>query len=426
MKVLMLGWEFPPHISGGLGTACFGMTKALVSRDVEVLFVLPRFRGGREESHVRLFAASEVPVPTGYFEEETFFKGLDVRVGDAMLRPYMTGGEYETYLQWFTEKRERFGYLELTGDYGRDLVTEVMRYAVAVSVLAATETFDVIHAHDWLTVFAALHARRLSGKPVIFHVHSLEYDRSGESVDPRIHDIERLGMEEADHIIAVSSYTKERMVSRYSVHPDRVSVVHNAISRREAAERFHAGKPPGEKTVLFLGRVTYQKGPEYFLEAAEKLIRSIPSIRFVMAGSGDLLPRIMEKAETLGIIDHFRFTGFLRGEEVEKMYAASDLYVMPSVSEPFGISPLEALAFDVPVIISKQSGVAEILRHALKVDFWDVEELANKIHAVLAYRGLPAELLERCREEMIEVTWENAATRILEVYRKALKTVVSG
>ena len=421
MRVLMLGWEFPPHISGGLGTACFGMTKALVSRAVEVIFVLPRFRGVRGESHVRLIAATEVPVPTGYFEEETFFKGLDVRVVDAMLRPYMTGGEYETYLQWFTEKREHFGYLELTGDYGRDLVAEVMRYAVAVSVLAATESFDVIHAHDWMTVFAAVHARRLSGKPVIFHVHSLEYDRSGESVDPRIYDIERLGMEEADHIIAVSSYTKERIVSRYSVYPDKISVVHNAISRKEAAERCHVEKPPGEKTVLFLGRVTFQKGPEYFLEAAEKLTRSIPSIRFVMAGSGDLLPRIMERAEALGIIDRFRFTGFLQGEEVEKMYAASDLYVMPSVSEPFGISPLEALAYDVPVIISKQSGVGEVLRHALKVDFWDVEELANMIHAVLTYEGLSAELLERCREEMIEVTWENAATRIMEVYRKMLR-----
>ncbi len=417
----MLGWEFPPHISGGLGTACFGMTKALVSRDVEVIFVLPRFRGVQGESHVRLVAATEVPVPTGYFEEEKFFKGLDVRVVDAMLRPYMTGGEYETYLQWFTEKREDFGYLELTGDYGRDLVAEVMRYAVAASVLAATEAFDVIHAHDWMAVFAAVHARRVSGKPMVFHVHSLEYDRSGESIDPRIYDMERLGMEEADHIIAVSSYTKARIVSRYSVDPDKVSVVHNAISRKEAAERYHAEKPPGEKTVLFLGRVTFQKGPEYFLEAAEKLIQAIPSIRFVMAGSGDLLPRLMERAEAMGIGGRFSFTGFLRGEEVEKMYAASDLYVMPSVSEPFGISPLEALVYDVPVIISKQSGVGEVLRHALKVDFWDVEELANKIHAVLTYEGLSAELLERCREEMIEVTWENAATRIMEVYRKVLR-----
>jgi glycosyltransferase involved in cell wall biosynthesis len=256
---------------------------------------------------------------------------------------------------------------------------------------------------------------------MVFHVHSLEYDRSGESIDPRIYDIERLGMEEADRIIAVSSYTKERIVSRYSVDPDKISVVHNAISKKEAAERYHVEKPPGEKTVLFLGRVTFQKGPEYFLEAAEKLIKAIPAIRFVMAGSGDLLPRLMEKAEALGISGRFLFTGFLRGEEVEKMYAASDLYVMPSVSEPFGISPLEALVCDVPVIISKQSGVGEILRHALKVDFWDVEELANKIHAVLAYDGLSAELLERCREDMIQVTWENAATRITEIYRKVLR-----
>jgi glycosyltransferase involved in cell wall biosynthesis len=257
-------------------------------------------------------------------------------------------------------------------------------------------------------------------------VHSLEYDRSGESIDRQLYDVERLGMEEADHIITVSAYTKERMAARYGVDAGKITVVHNAVSRREAAARYHVEKPAGEKTVLFLGRVTFQKGPEYFLEAAEKLIKAIPGIRFVMAGSGDLLPRLMERAEAMGISGRFHFTGFLRGEEVERMYAASDLYVMPSVSEPFGISPLEALVYDVPVIISKQSGVGEILRHALKVDFWDVEELANKIHAVLAYEGLSAELLERCREEMLEVTWENAATRIMEVYRKVLKTVVSG
>ncbi len=422
----MLGWEFPPHISGGLGTACFGLTKALVSRDVEVLFVLPSFRGDQRESHVRLLAAAEVPVPAGYFEEEVFFKGFDVRRVDAMLRPYMTGGEYESWLQGYAGKEEAFRYLELTGEYGPDLMAEVMRYAAAVSVLAAKETFDVIHAHDWMSVFAAVYARRVSRKPLVFHVHSLEYDRSGESIDRRIYDVERFGMEEADHIIAVSSYTKERITGRYGIDPGKITVVHNAISRKEAAERYHAVKPPGEKTVLFLGRVTFQKGPEYFLEAAERLIKAIPGIRFVMAGSGDLLPRLMERAASLGIRGRFRFTGFLRGEEVERMYAASDLYVMPSVSEPFGISPLEALVYDVPVIISKQSGVGEILRHALKVDFWDVEDLADKIHAVLAYRGLSAELLERCRQEMIEVTWENAATRIMDVYRKVLKTAVGG
>ncbi|HPC74748.1 MAG TPA: glycosyltransferase family 4 protein [Syntrophales bacterium] len=421
MRVLMLGWEFPPHISGGLGTACFGLTRALVNRDVEVLFVLPSFRGERQESHVRLLAADEVPVPTGYFEGGIFFKGLDVRLVDAMLRPYMTGGEYESLFRRYAEKKEDRGYLELTGEYGTDLLSEVMRYAAASSVLAATETFDVIHAHDWMSVFAAVQIRRASGRPMVFHVHSLEYDRSGESIDRQVYDIERLGMEEADHVISVSAYTKERMTARYGIDAGKITVVHNAVSRGEAAERYHVVKPVGEKTVLFLGRVTFQKGPEYFLAAAEKLIKAIPGIRFVMAGSGDLLPRLMERAETMGISERFHFTGFLRGEEVERMYAASDLYVMPSVSEPFGISPLEALLYDVPVIISKQSGVGEILRHALKVDFWDVEELANKIHAVLAYGGLSAELLERCREEMIEVTWENAATRTLEVYRKVLR-----
>ena len=424
MRVLMFGWEFPPHISGGLGTACYGMTRALVQRGVEVLFVMPRADEVRD-SHVRLLSAAEVPVPEEYFEEGTFFRGLDIRLVDSMLRPYMTGGQYENDFKRYAEGKERFGYLAVSGGYGPELTAEVMRYAAASSVMAAAESFDVIHAHDWMSVFAGVHAKRVSGRPLVLHIHALEYDRSGENVDQRICDIERFGMEWADHVIAVSHYTRNVILSRYGIDPGKVSVVHNAVSRREAGERLGVKKRRGEKIVLFLGRITFQKGPGYFLEAAACLAERIPGIQFVMAGSGDMMPRMVERAAELGIGRRFHFTGFLRGEEVERMYAASDVYVMPSVSEPFGISPLEAVMYDVPIIISKQAGVGEILRHALKVDFWDVGELANKIHGVLTYGGLSKELLERCREELLEVSWENAASKIVEVYRKAIQAVKS-
>ena len=401
----MFGWEFPPAISGGLGTACFGMTKALAQRGHRITFVIPVLPEPGRPSHVELIAACAFAGAAGGGPPS----GVAVRPVESPLRPYMTPHDYG---------RLQGSLLAIPGPYGPDLFSEIERYAQAAGLIARRAAFDVIHAHDWLTVPAALRARSVSGRPVVLHVHALEFDRSGAAADARIVAIERQGLQEADLVIAVSRYTKRTIVERYGVDPGKIRVVHNAVSRSEAARAAGGPRPFGGKIVLFLGRITHQKGPGVFVEAAAKVLRVLPDVTFVMAGSGDLLPQMIERVAELGLGGRFLFTGFLRGEEVERMYAASDLYVMPSVSEPFGIAPLEAMRADVPVILSRQSGVAEVLHHALQVDFRDADELAGKICAVLTYEALAREMVECSREEIETITWDRAAGQIEEVYEQ--------
>jgi glycosyltransferase involved in cell wall biosynthesis len=406
MKILMFGWEFPPTISGGLGTACFGMTKALVDRGHRISFMLPSLPGPGLPSHVELVAALDFPAGA----EQAPSAGIVVNRIESPLRPYMAEADYGVFREG--------SLLASPGHYGPNLLDEVQRYGEAAGCIARRGNFDVIHAHEWLSVPAALHARRESGCPFVFHVHAMEFDRSGGSVNPGIFAIERQGLLESDRIIAVSHFTKGMIVERYGIDADKVTVVHNAVSRGEAAKAYGIAKVPSGKIVLFMGRITHQKGPGFFVEAAAKVLGVLPEVTFVMAGSGDLMPKMVERVAELGMGSRFLFTGFLRGEEVERMYAASDLYVMPSISEPFGIAPLEAMLYDVPVIISRQSGVAEVLHHTLKVDAWDVDDLADKICAALTYDALTREMVERSREELRTVTWDRAARQIEEVYEK--------
>jgi len=427
----MFGWEFPPHVSGGLGTACFGLTKALVEMGHDVSFVIPQAEIDAGQTHVDLIPASEVPVKRRSRETIKVFKGLDVKLIDSVLKPYLTERQYKNVLHGqfvdlslykkFQAKPAMSRLLATSGHYGPGLVAEVARYGKAAGVIAQSRSFDVIHAHDWMTVFAGLYAREKSGKPFVLHIHSLEFDRSGENIDRNIFYIERFGMVLADHIIAVSHYTKDLITNRYGIDPDKISVVHNAVSRTEAGAMYRTEKDPARKIVLFLGRITFQKGPDYFVDAAAKVLKTLPNVTFVMAGSGDMMPRMIERVAKLRMGKSFHFTGFLRETEVERIFTMSDLYVMPSVSEPFGISPLEAMAYDVPVIISKQSGVAEILNHAIKVNFWDVDDMANKIIAILRHRSLAEEMVERSREELRNIRWKGAAEKIVEVYKRVLK-----
>ena len=416
MRILMFGWEFPPFMSGGLGTACFGMTRALAALGHEITFVLPRAGETAEPTHVRLVPASGTAAPEPGREEPFVFRGLSIRSVDSVLRPYLSGSRYPSLLSGSPGSR----FMAISGDYGADLISEVIRYGRVAGVLAEEHPCDVIHAHDWMTVFAGIEAARISGRPLILHIHALEFDRSGENVNQDIYDIERYGLEAADRVIAVSHYTKNVMIERYGISPEKITVVHNAVARREAGGVYHVEKDPRRKTVLFLGRITFQKGPDYFVEAAARVLREMPEATFVMAGAGDMMTQMVERVAALGIGSRFHFTGFLQGVDVERAFALSDLYVMPSVSEPFGISPLEAMLYDVPVIISRQSGVSEVLRHALKVDFWNVEELAGKIMAVLKYPPLAAELVEKSREALRHIRWEHAAEKILGVYETCL------
>jgi glycogen synthase len=310
--------------------------------------------------------------------------------------------------------------LPFTGAYGPDLFAEVARFARVVEEIARREAFDVVHAHDWMTYPAGILAARASGKPLVVHLHASEYDRSGENVNDVVREIERVGLEAADRVICVSHYIAGIVRDRYGIAEDKVRVVHNAVTQHEQIEQFHWIKAIDEPIVLFLGRVTFQKGPDYFLEAAARVIAVEPNVKFVIGGAGDMLPQIMDQAAGLGLARHVHFTGFLRGQDVERMYAMADIYVMPSVSEPFGIAPLEAMAADVPVILSKQSGVSEVVTHALKVDFWDVEDIANKILALLKYPDLGEQLVEQGRQEVRRQRWDFRGRRVREVYEEVV------
>jgi len=306
-------------------------------------------------------------------------------------------------------------------------LSEVRRYAALASVIARDESFEVVHAHDWMTFPAGLAVANMKSVPLVVHVHSTEFDRSGQHVNQRIYDIERSGVHGADRVIAVSHLTKNTLTSRYGVNPAKVEVVYNAIETEgNAAYPENCNIHRDEKIVLFLGRITFQKGPEYFLAAAKKVLEMMDNVKFVMAGSGDMIRRTIEMAAAMGIGHKVLFTGFLRGHDVERMFKMADLYVMPSVSEPFGIAPLEAMSHDVPVIISKQSGVSEVLGHALKVDFWDIDEMANKIIAVLRHPPLARTLRELGGFEVSRMSWSDSARACVSVYESAQRAMATG
>lgn len=499
----MLGWEFPPFITGGLGTACFGLTKALERLGVETTFILPKSTPVKDGSHVRLISPGEAarkllqqqteesapdpqarprlqapkPSPeTRQIEEletirdtvvesettwtERFFEepqdsvytrlvsqmspqvrklmretGLDV----VRLRAMVQAGKLDSSLDDID--LALFSALPEAGpprhedaidineksansaDYSGDLVGQAERYARFCSTISRNVEFDVIHAHDWLTYPAGLAVSRISGKPLVVHVHSTEFDRSGEHVNQSVYNIERRGMHGASRVIAVSHLTKGIVVNRYGIDSSKVNVVWNGIDiEPNMGEETRIGGK--DKLVLYFGRITLQKGPEYFISAAKRVLEIMPNVKFVVAGSGDLAERMIRMAAEMGIGHKVLFTGFLRGKDIEKVFSIADLYVMPSVSEPFGIAPLEAMSHDVPVLISKRSGVSEVLSHALKVDFWDTDDMANKIIAVLRHSPLSKALRDGGRFELQQITWEGAARKCEQIYNELVADTV--
>lgn len=422
----MFGWEFPPHIAGGLGTACYGMTRGLARNGVEVVFVMPRAYGDEDQRFVRVVNASDVETIgtcDHEFSEELLEKVSFIHIDSNML-PYISPEEYAAYHdefvrsgrthEWTDVWKQRYTF---SGKYGANLMEEVARYAmVAAQVAKDLEgQFDVIHAHDWLTYFAGIAAKRVSGKPLVVHMHATEFDRSGENINRRVYAIEKAGMQAADRVIAVSELTRRIVIGKYGIPADKVVTVHNAVRFGESEEAAPE-RAVKDKVVTFLGRITYQKGPDYFVEAAAKVLQRVSDVRFVMAGSGDLMNHVVRRVAQLGIADRFHFTGFLKGGEVQRMFRLSDVYVMPSVSEPFGISPLEAMRSGVPVIISRQSGVAEVLDYAIKVNYWDVDALADAIYGLLTYPALGRMFASKGLEEVTGLKWTNAAAKIKTVY----------
>ena len=446
MRVLMLGWEFPPHISGGLGTACYGLTKGLDEIGVEVCFVLPTAIPVESSSHVAFRSPTNLLARSESWVEQysKVFGHVDFRQVPAALQPYARPGPPDrravtTARTEPTTVRQGRSVLEemsiVTGagsvpsgsfvrgagvNYQGDMMNQVHRYARLALGISEYEAFDVIHAHDWMTYPAGLAIAAVTGKPLVIHVHSTEFDRSGDNVDQRVYDIERAGMHGAARVVCVSHYTRGIVLSRYGVPPERVEVVHNAVELPDEGEWSLKPIRRNEKIVLFLGRMTMQKGPEYFLMAAKKVVERFKNVRFVMAGSGDMVTQCIRLAADLRLGGYVTFTGFLRGKDVDKVFSMADLYVMPSVSEPFGIAPLEALSHNVPVIISKQSGVSEVLSHALKVDFWDTDEMANQILAVLRHPPLQKTLRQHGHIELQKLSWKDSATKLKGIYDDVL------
>ncbi|MFA5541227.1 MAG: glycosyltransferase family 4 protein [Bacteroidales bacterium] len=425
MKILMFGWEFPPHITGGLGTACYGITKALAKTGNEIVFIVPKSYGDEPEDYTRILSASEIDIDLSQEYIRQYWENISYIEVNSKLVPYLGLDDYYNVINQGSNKREiDFNYsskrYEFSGKYGSTLFDEVEKYALVAGSIAKNTEFDIIHAHDWLTYKAGVVAKAFSGKKLVIHVHATEFDRSGENINQAVYDIERYGMDNADHIIAVSDYTRNIVINRYGQSPDKVTTIHNGADSFESVN-IEREKNFNEKIVTFLGRITFQKGPDYFIEAADKVLKVDKNVRFVMAGSGDMLNRMIALVAKKRISKHFHFTGFLKGQDVNRMFSLSDVYVMPSVSEPFGISPLEAMSSNIPVVISKQSGVSEVLKYAIKVDFWDTDSMADAIYGLLNYPSLSKMFIKNGKQEVESIKWDDNAISLNRVYNNLIR-----
>lgn len=399
-RVLMFGWEFPPYKSGGLGTACYDLTKGLARNGVHVTFIMPVAPEGAKATFVKLIGANQ------------FAKNVKVLEVPSTLAPYSTAEQYD----------EDYAPLNARGVYGKDIYAEAKRFARIAKAIARTEEHDVIHVHDWMTYEAGIEARKTSGRPLVVHIHATEFDRTGGNPNPSIAHKEYEGLQAADLIITNSNYTKKNILKHYQIPEHKIRVVHWGIEedKPEYKLNYRSALSARRKIVLFLGRITIQKGPDYFVEVAKKVLDFAPDTLFVIAGDGDMLPRIIHRSHELGISDKVIFTGFLQGADVHKAFQMADLYVMPSVSEPFGLVALESLKNRTPIIISKQSGVSEVVNHCLKVDFWDIDRMTDMIVNVLRHPELHAELRENSHQEVQKFNLDEPARKVRDAYNEVM------
>lgn len=418
MKALMFGWEFPPHILGGLGTASYGLIKGMSRhKDIDITLVLPKPWGDEDQSFLKIIAANKVPIVWQEPDRKFLKDSLEGRI---------SSDEYYHFRNCICEDNRYIGTngigsVEFSGRYPDNLLEEIRNYEAVAGVVCRSNNFDIIHSHDWLTYNAGVKAKQITGKPLVIHVHATDFDRSRGNVNPTVYNIEKYGMDMADHIITVSNMTRDTVINKYHIDPRKVTTVHNAVTplSREILD-IKPNNNTGDKIVTFLGRITMQKGPEFFVQAARQVLQRTPNVRFVMAGGGDKMAEMVDLASAYGIVDRFHFTGFLKGKEVYEMLKSSDLYIMPSVSEPFGISPLEAMQCGVPTIVSKQSGCAEILSKVIKVDFWDIDAMADAIHSIVTNDAFAEYLKVEGKKEVDEIKWEYAGDKVINVYNQVL------
>lgn len=417
MKALMFGWEFPPHILGGLGTASYGLTKGMWENgDMDITFVIPKPYGDEEKGFAKIIGASQTPICWRDVSREY----VESRIGNVMSPDEYFRLRDHIYADFNYMMTNDLGCIEFSGRYPDNLLEEINNYSICAGVIARTEEFDIIHSHDWLTYPAGIHAKQVTGKPLVIHVHATDFDRSRGNVNPTVFGIELDGMNNADHIITVSNLTRQTVIEKYGIDPAKVTTVHNAVEPLSPELLNVEVQRPKEKVVTFLGRITMQKGPEYFVEAAAKVLKNNHNVRFVMAGSGDMMDKMITLAAERGIADRFHFPGFQKGRQVYEMLKASDVYIMPSVSEPFGISPLEAMQMGVPSIISKQSGCAEILDNVIKTDYWDIDAMADAIYSIVTYPAMYEQLRQDGLDEVNRITWDKAGRKVIDIYNKVL------
>lgn len=417
MKALMFGWEFPPHILGGLGTASYGLTKGMHENgNMDITFVIPKPHGDEDKSFANIIGANCVPVVW----RDVQWDYVQNRIGNVMYPQTYYDLRNHIYADFHNLNTNDLGCIEFSGRYPDNLLEEINNYSIVAGVIARNSDCDIIHSHDWLTYPAGIHAKQITGKPLVIHVHATDFDRSRGNVNPTVFAIEKDGMENADHIITVSNLTRKTVIEKYGINPAKVTTVHNAVEPLSRELLNLEVQRPKEKVVTFLGRITMQKGPEYFVEAAAKVLKKKHNVRFVMAGSGDMMEKMIKLAADRNIADRFHFTGFLRGKQVYEMLKASDVYIMPSVSEPFGISPLEAMQMGVPSIISKQSGCAEILNNVIKIDYWDIDAMANAIYSIITYPAMYNQLHEYGLKEIDTIQWKKAGAKVIDIYNKTI------
>lgn len=421
MKVLMFGWEFPPHILGGLGTASYGITKGLAAQpDTHITFCLPKPWGDEDKSFMNIIGLIETPIVW----RDVNYDYVKERLGNKMDPQLYFDLRDHIYADFNYRLTDNLGCIEFSGRYPENLQDEINNYSIVAGVIARQQEYDIIHAHDWLTYPAGIHAKNVSGKPLIIHVHATDFDRSRGHVNPTVYGIEKDGMDHADCIMCVSELTRQTVINHYHQDPNKCITMHNAVYPLSqeildmVAERRKEHGHRKEKVVTFLGRITMQKGPEYFVEAAALVLQRTRNIRFCMAGSGDMMNDMINMVAARGIADRFHFPGFMRGKQVYEAFADSDVYVMPSVSEPFGISPLEAMQCGVPSIISKQSGCAEILDKCIKTDYWDIYAMADAMYSLCTNDSLHEYLKIEGKNEVDQITWEKVGKRIYDVYNQ--------
>ena len=419
-RVLMFGWEYAPFYSGGLGIVTRSIIHSLKKQGMEVIFVLPKMPYEVDQDILKIINASKIRIDT---LSHHILSQISV---DSFISPYEGVENFKERMELLLkDKLESYEYLDPDSNakqlYGTDLVREVEKYANRALAIAKENNHSVIHTHDWMTARAGVVAKSVSDKPLIMHVHATEFDRTGGNPNQTVYDIEREGMEAADKVIAVSEFTKQKIMQYYGISEHKISVVHNAIDKYDEAKRLPTTINKSDKIVLFLGRLTLQKGAEYLLEAAEKVLRHKKRVKFVFVGTGDMLQQLVHRSIELGIEKKVMFAGFMDHKEIDKAYQMADVYVMPSVSEPFGITALEAIKNNTPVIISKQSGVSEVIQNSLKVDFWDTDELANQILGVIRYEPLGLVMAQNAEEELRRLSWDKQSEKIVNVYHEITK-----